>query len=322
MIFFLFQCLATSIPPIDPGPMVDNFTVDKKDLFWAHGNGNFEYTEDGGIMSFNKSDHSDETSRIQSRKLYFHGHYSSIIKTADCSSQPNAGLNTGYFVFFNNKTDVSGNGLIDNSEIDFEFLCADPTSIYITVYSDFENSTVQYKVFRLVNITTGKVIQYYRVENSTWIKLPITDEFQAIPDFHPGKKFYEYGFDWRPRSVNFWMKDLERNTTMYLWNYTAPDSYDMPILPTYYLYTVRHTTWTPITNRNATEWPTFDPKAYVKEFTYFPLEKDNEDNDEKNDKMKIIIIVVPIAAVLLVVIIAVSAFIIVRKKKSIGYEKV
>lgn len=258
--------------PVSTEPMVFDFKKQDNDMFFSYGNGNVDYGPEGATLNFDKENRDQNTVRVQSRKRYFRGHFSAILKTADCTEQPNAGLNTGYFVFFNNKSDINHNGINDNSEIDFEFLCADPTSIFITVYSDHDNTSVQYKTYRLVNIRTGKVDSYYRIENTTWIKIPTTDTFPAIPDFHPGKKFFEYGFDWFPNGVNFWMRDLDSpDTVLYLWNYTAPPGVWMPPSPTYYIYSTRHTTWTPATNKDANEWPTFDAKSYVKEFRYNPL---------------------------------------------------
>lgn len=267
-------------PDVETDPMTFNFQQEDLTKFWGYGNGVVTYGPDGATMNFDINNRNEKVVRIQSKKRYFQGHFSAIMKTADCSPQPNAGLNTGYFVFFNNQSDTNQNGLIDNSEIDFEFLCGDPSLVYISIYTDFEDRRVQYKTYRLVNIRTGTVVTSYRVENTTWTRIPTTDTFTPIPNFDPGLKFYEYGFDWLPTGVNFWMRDLDDpDTVLELWNYTAPAGIVLPSSPAYYLATLRQTTWAPPTNPTATEWPTFDPKVYIKEYKYIPYDPNTVTNN-------------------------------------------
>lgn len=280
-ILLWLQFSLSAEPDVITKPMTFRFNKEDRSKFFGNANGNVTYGRDGATMNFDINNRSVRVTRLQSRQRYFHGHYSAIMKTADCSSQPNTGLNTGYFVFFNNKTDTNQNGMIDNSEIDFEFLCGDPSLVYLSVYSDFENHDVLYKTNRLVNIRTGKIIQSYRVENKTWKRLPRTETFTPIADFNPGLKFYEYGFDWLPGGVNFWMRDLDDpGTILHLWNYSAPSGDWMPSSPSYYLATLRQTAWTPPTNRNATEWPTFHPQVHIKEFKYFPYSPKSNSNSK------------------------------------------
>src|SRR5258706_13594148 len=60
----------------------------------------------------------------QSKVLYQYGSFSTRLKAANCSGQPLAGVVTGYFPYFDDGTDYDGDGIPDNSEIDFEWLCA------------------------------------------------------------------------------------------------------------------------------------------------------------------------------------------------------
>ena len=94
---------------------------------------------------------------LVSNKYYYYGNYEARIKTANCSDDPNAGVVSGFFTYFNDGTDKNGNKIPDNSEIDFEWLCAEPNVIYLTMYTDYRNGIDLRKVTREIDIATGEV---------------------------------------------------------------------------------------------------------------------------------------------------------------------
>src|SRR5258706_16481435 len=61
---------------------------------------------------------------IQSKVLYQYGRFSTRLNATNCSGQPLAGVVTGYFTFFDAGAGYDRAGIPDNSEIDFEWLCA------------------------------------------------------------------------------------------------------------------------------------------------------------------------------------------------------
>ena len=82
---------------------------------------------------------------LQSTQLFGFGTYETRMKTADCSSQPTTGIINGFFTYLNDGTDQDGNGVKDNSEIDFEWLCAEPNVVWLTQWTDFQESPLAMK---------------------------------------------------------------------------------------------------------------------------------------------------------------------------------
>jgi hypothetical protein len=91
------------------------------------------------------------SSAAETKSRYKYGTYWARVKTANCSAQPKAGVVTGIFTYFNDGANHNGNGLPDNSEIDFEWLCAKPEVVHLSIWTDYQE-TVPAK-FRQVLIT-------------------------------------------------------------------------------------------------------------------------------------------------------------------------
>src|SRR5512145_3297877 len=86
------------------------------------------------------------------------GTFASRLRTADCAGQSNAGVVTGLFTYFNDGKDTTGDGLPDNSEIDFEWLCAEPETIYLTMWTHYRDTDAKHKrVARKINLRTGVI---------------------------------------------------------------------------------------------------------------------------------------------------------------------
>src|SRR5205085_7234780 len=86
------------------------------------------------------------------------GTYEARLRTPKASHA--TGLVTGFFTYFNDGTDHDGDGIIDNHEIDVELLAADPSAIYMTVWTEYEeNGGVETfrKTSRKVDLKTGRV---------------------------------------------------------------------------------------------------------------------------------------------------------------------
>jgi hypothetical protein len=184
-------------------------------------------------------------------RLLHYGTYSSRLKTADCSAQPNAGVVTGLFTFFNDEKDHDGDGLIDNSEIDFEWLCAKPEEVYLTMWTDFHEPTgAQQRVLRYINLKTGTIIRRCYFEEFGFANCdeldddPGEDEPAEIPkiaDYEPHKKFYTYGFTWSEKQVVWWIVDPSNSSNkLVLWNYTREDR--IPKLPSQFMTNIWHST--------------------------------------------------------------------------------
>ena len=168
-------------------------------------------------------------------KLSHFGRYSARIKIPSAETQPNVGGVVGFYTYYNDENsggilpkDENKNGLVDNSEIDFEWLIANPQIIYLTAWTDYQEKggIVEFrKVSRIINLATGKIYSTTYAEN--WeqnIKLTGVENqpetIAAIPDYDASKNFYTYGFDWKSDNIRWWMINPKNSAdTITLWDY-------------------------------------------------------------------------------------------------------
>ena len=146
------------------------------------------------------------------KQLSHFGEYSARIKIPSAEKQPNVGGVIGFYTYCNDKTDTNNNGIYDNSEIDFEWLIADPRIIYLTAWTDYQefpDGTIKFgKVTRIINLAIGEIISTKYRKNWVDRSAVLTGDFEnrpkpikAIPDYDASKNFYTYGFDWRSDSI-------------------------------------------------------------------------------------------------------------------------
>ncbi len=198
-----------------------------------------------------------------SKEQFLYGSFSSRVKTADCSAQPQTGAVTGIFTYGNDGRDHDGDGLTDNSEIDIEVLCGRPEVINLTIYTDYEASTEKsQRVSRIIDLRQGKVIStcYYTDFSGNCIETLSGKESSpatvpAIPGFDSSKAYYDYKIDWTKDAVKFTIKDDAGKETT-LWDYQGP-SERIPHRPAGYLVNFWHTnSWAAHERPNTTKSPT------------------------------------------------------------------
>lgn len=201
---------------------------------------------------------------IESKARYQYGTFTSRLKTADCSAQGNAGVVTGFFTYFNDgETDDNKNGLPDNSEIDFEWLCAAPQEIYLTMWTDYRDSDAAHRrVMRYIDLRTGTIKKTCYFERFGWSNCQaLTDDAEALPrtipamtDYEPHKKYYEVGFTWLPGQVTWWIVDPRSGERIILWDYKRADR--IPDNPATYMTNIWHTnSWYPLGMNGARRAP-------------------------------------------------------------------
>jgi hypothetical protein len=191
------------------------------------------------------------------------GTFASRLRTADCIGQPNAGVVTGLFTYFNNGTDLTGDGLPDNSEIDFEWLCAEPETVYLTMWTDYRDSDgAQKRVGRAINLATGAILHtcYYTAFGDCSETLKGVEAspgtIGALSGYNSSSGYYEYGFDWATDSVVWWMIHPTSGQKIILWDYRGPKS-RITQVPAAFLTNVWHTSdWPPESKASAIQPPT------------------------------------------------------------------
>ncbi|MBQ1912076.1 MAG: glycoside hydrolase family 16 protein [Bacteroidales bacterium] len=228
---------------------------------------------------------------IATSKTTHFGTYSARIRVPDVKQvQPNVGAVVGYFTY----RFTQGFGL---SEIDFEWLIADPTLIYIGTWtSDPANVNNLQRVGRTINLAKGQILytnyrsyhdghRNHNFDSADDAALT-PRSIAAIPDYDASKRFYVYGFDWYPDRLTWWIQHPETEEKVILWDYTGstPNFSGIPQPPTTYLLNFWHTNdWSVDTNPRSTEAPKYPYILEVDWMKYEPYDALNIQWREQNN---------------------------------------
>lgn len=199
---------------------------------------------------------------IISKNFTHFGTYAARIKVPDVSKvQPNVGAVVGYFTYHMDKDP----GL---SEIDWEWLIADPEIIYIGTWTGPRGKLE--RIGRTLNMATGKIYSTsYRSghEGERTILEGAQNQPETIPaieGYNASKQFYTYGFDWYPERIRWWIIHPQTADTVVLWDYQG-SKLGIPQNHTRYRLNFWHTNnWPVQTNPNSIEKP----------LDHYPLEID------------------------------------------------
>lgn len=263
---------------------VENFT-DSSSIYFRYGStGNesdFKYkfgvnssTEAGSkVLSF-KIDPLDSAGagrgpEIISKKFTHFGTYSARLKVPDVKDiQPNVGAVVGYFTYH-------VDSLPGLSEIDFEWLIADPTVIYVGTWTGHAGELV--RVGRTINLAEGIIYNTIYKEDHKNLITPLTgkqnqpESIAAIADYDASAKFYTYGFDWRADGIRWWMIHPTSGKKIVLWDYQGSTK-GIPQHRTLYRMNFWHTdNWPVETNEHSVEKPTNSYELEVDWMSYEPF---------------------------------------------------
>jgi len=206
---------------------------------------------------------------IISNNFTHFGSYSARLKLPQVKNvQPNVGAVVGYFTYHMD----SIQGL---SEIDFEWLIADPSIVYIGTWTGFEGKLQ--RIGRTIDLAKGRI--YYTISKINYNGTPATltglqdqpETIPAIDGFDASSKFYTYGFDWYPNRLRWWMIDPATGKKIVLWDYQG-STLGIPQNATQYRMNFWHTnTWPVESNPKSVEKPTSPYGLEVDWMKYEPL---------------------------------------------------
>ena len=192
---------------------------------------------------------------IISKKFTQFGSYSTRLKVPDVrQKQPNVGAVVGYFTYHEDRK----KGL---SEIDFEWLIADPLIIYVGTWTG-EHDNLQ-RIGRIINLAEGKIIETISKVNYDGTPKPLTglqnipETIPAIKNYDASAQFHTYGFDWESDRIRWWMIHPETADTLVLWDYQG-SQLGIPQHASKYRMNFWHTKdWAVEGNPNSLEKPDF-----------------------------------------------------------------
>jgi len=206
---------------------------------------------------------------VISKRFTHFGTYAARLKIPDVRNiQPNTGAVIGYFTYRMDSTP----GL---SEIDFEWLVADPEIIYIGTWTGPRGSLK--RIGRTINLARGIIYNTEYRERNDNNSRPLTgmqnqpEAVQAIEGYDASSRFHTYGFDWYPDRIRWWMIHPASGDTVILWDYSG--SFEgIPQNATRYRLNFWHTNnWPVETNPNSTEKPLRPYETEVDWMSYDPF---------------------------------------------------
>ena len=232
--------------PIEPGTDILSFKIDPQDSAGA-GRG----------------------PEIISKDFTHYGTYAARLKVPDAkNAQPNVGAVIGYFTY--HVDSVAG-----LSEIDMEWLLADPEILYIGTWTGDPKKLD--RIGRTINLAEGKIYHtiYKQGHDGVGIPLPDTQSqpqtIEAIEGYDASSQFYTYGFDWHPDRLRWWMLHPVSADTIVLWDYQG-DSRGIPQHRSRYRMNYWHTNeWAVETNSQSLEKPRQPYELEVDWMSYQPL---------------------------------------------------
>lgn len=186
------------------------------------------------------------------------GTYRTRVQLARCTSSEE--LVNGIFTYFNDGKDHDGDGMIDNSEIDIEILCSDPSIISLTIWSEYSSDAAKRSVSRVIHTQTGA---YEDTTNDQQTGQGSKPEFK-VAGFPDPNAFYDMGFEWHADRIRYFM--VLNGAEVTLWTFS--DAKYIPTLPAAFLFNVWHSTdwWS---SRGTADYPASDATMRVDWFRYW-----------------------------------------------------
>ncbi|UZD21133.1 glycoside hydrolase family 16 protein [Algoriphagus halophytocola] len=208
---------------------------------------------------------------IISKKFTHFGTYAARLKVPDVrQQQPNVGAVAGYFTYHENEQE----GL---SEIDFEWLLADPRIIYVGTWTG-QAGRLQ-RIGRIINLAEGEILETISKVNYDGEPTALTglqnmpEVVSAISDYDASSGFYTYGFDWNPERIRWWMLHPSTGDTLVLWDYQG-SQLGIPQHASKYRMNFWHTQdWAVEGNPHSLEKPKFRYELEVDWMEYRTLDK-------------------------------------------------
>jgi len=234
IVVVVFFCLSAITEEPAHKSFLEDFDSDSpKHFTYASEGGRADFTRAFGVhsstdpgtsvLSF-KIDPSDPAGagrgpEIISNNFTHYGRYSARIRVPNArSEQPNVGAVVGYFTY--HMDDVAG-----LSEIDFEWLIADPSVIYVGTWTGPHGALK--RIGRTVNMAKGIIYETTYREGHQGERSQLTglqnlpEKVKAIDGFDASSQFHTYGFDWHTDHLRWWMLHPVTSDTLVLWDYSG-----------------------------------------------------------------------------------------------------
>ncbi|HVK55055.1 MAG TPA: glycoside hydrolase family 16 protein [Burkholderiales bacterium] len=179
-----------------------------------------------------------------------YGRYETRVKFATCA--PSEEVVNGIFIYHNDGTDKNGNGLKDNTEIDFELLCGEPNVLWLTTWTDYSGDEPNQfrKKSRAIDMRTGDYRETPKGQEGNYDTFPAGNLSEVrMTGFPQAGAYYTVGFDWYSNRIRWYIVINGKEVT--LWDLT--DTSVIPQNPATFMLNIWH---------SPTHWYTYDVGQY------------------------------------------------------------
>jgi hypothetical protein len=183
---------------------------------------------------------------LQTAAVHGFGTYQARMRTPKASHS--TGLVAGFFTYFNDGTDHDMDGVVDNHEIDFEILAAEPTAIYMTVWTEYQEVAgveTFHKVTRKVDLHTGRVWDTPPGGEGSYDIVETTPLPWKARKYRASRAYYDYRFVWSAGSVEYSIDLGDGEGFRTLWTLSGAADETIPSIPAPLFFNTWH---------NATHW--------------------------------------------------------------------
>ncbi len=201
------------------------------------------------------------------QKTYY-GRYETRVKFATCA--PSEEVVNGIFVYDNDGTDKNGNGLIDNTEIDFELLCGEPNVLWLTTWTDYSGDGLNQfrKKSRAIDMRTGDYSETPKGQEGDWDTFPAGNlPAVRMTGFPQAGAYYTIGFDWYSNRIRWYIVIDGKEVT--LWD--LADTSVIPKNPATFMLNIWHSSshWY---NYSVGQYPDANSTMYIDYFKFTPFQ--------------------------------------------------
>jgi len=173
--------------------------------------------------------------QLATTERYHFGTYRSRLGFGRCPAGEEAVQ--AFLGFFNDGQDRDGDGIVDDLEIDAQVLCSAPHRLFLTVFTDDEETPRRLfrKLSRMIDFESGEVSATPQSDSDSFVSTG-RDPSLALPDVFAAGEWYELGFDWHRESLRFFLVHAGQELT--LWSLDRADQ--IPAQPVYVMYNSWH----------------------------------------------------------------------------------
>lgn len=208
---------------------------------------------------------------IVSRNFTHFGTYSARLKIPQVAAiQPNVGAVVGFFTY-------NMDSLLGLSEIDIEWLVADPTILYVGTWTGPRGQLE--RIGRTINLAKGIIYNTVYKEGHKGQPVSLTgrqnqpEQIPAIEGYDASQQFYTYGFDWNKDRITWWIIHPHSRQKIILWDYQGAVT-GIPQHQSRFRMNFWHTNdWPVETNRASIEKPQHPYELEVDWMRYEEFEK-------------------------------------------------